>query len=260
MSRRPATTSKRLERRAERDARKPGNVPAPRRNRASRTPTRSAAKAPRNLLPFFAGFAALLILGLLGYAVYSAQQVSPDELPDWRKAELNDDARLPGAYTAPHPGEDGVAGTSDDRKHFANGLVVPICTESQIEAKQISTPPCYLSNPPTSGPHAASPMGFGVLENPAPKENLIHTMEHGGVVIWYNTDNAGIIGDLEAITKDAVDRRRLVTLTRYPGMEPDTVALTGWTRLDKFPVNQYTKKRVTDFIEEHNKRFNPEGF
>jgi len=36
--------------------------------------------------------------------------------------------------------------------------------------------------------------------------------------------------------------------------------VTSWTRLDKFPVSDFNKKRVTDFIEANDKRFNPEGF
>jgi hypothetical protein len=46
----------------------------------------------------------------------------------------------------------------------------------------------------------------------------------------------------------------------YDGMEPDTIALTAWTRLDKFPISELTEDRVVDFIDTHHKRFNPEGF
>ncbi len=49
-------------------------------------------------------------------------------------------------------------------------------------------------------------------------------------------------------------------MTKYTEMEPETIALTAWTRLDKFPMTELTKKRVQDFISAHNKRFNPEGF
>jgi hypothetical protein len=85
-------------------------------------------------------------------------------------------------------------------------------------------------------------------------------MEHGGVVVWYNTDNAEVIDNLTDIVNEQLDRRRLVVMSRYTGMEADTIALTAWTRLDKFPVSDFTEKRVEDFISEHNKRFNPEGF
>ena len=61
-----------------------------------------------------------------------------------------------------------------------------------------------------------------MLDNPAPKENLIHNMEHGGVVIWYNTDNADAIKELASIANDNIDRRRFVVMSKYTGMDPDT--------------------------------------
>ena len=175
-------------------------------------------------------------------------------------AELNDQPDLPGAYIPPHPGSDGIPGTRDDRIHLGEGVSIPICTEAQIEVNQGSSPLCYTSNPPTSGPHGAAPMPFTVLEDPAPKENLVHNMEHGGVVIWYNTTDQDIINQLETIVADQNSRRRLVVLTSYSEMETSTVALTAWTRLDKFPISDFTAQRVEDFIAEHHKRFNPEGF
>jgi hypothetical protein len=200
------------------------------------------------------------VVGLLVYAVVGANSGASDELPKWRQAELDSSSLLPGVYYAPHPGPDGTPGTSDDREHFANGIKTPICTADQIAQNQISNPVCYTSNPPTSGPHAQSPMPFGVLANPAPKENLIHNMEHGGVVIWYNTTNQQIIDQLKKITEQQMDRRRLVVLSAYSEMETDYVAVTGWTRLDKFPISEFSEKRVNDFVEEHQRRFNPEGF
>jgi hypothetical protein len=41
-------------------------------------------------------------------------------------------------------------------------------------------------------------------------------------------------------------------------MEPNTIALTAWTRLDKFPVSDLKKRVGTSSA--HNKRFSPEGF
>ena len=41
-------------------------------------------------------------------------------------------------------------------------------------------------------------MPFRVLENPAPKENLVHNMEHGQIVLWYSPD-------LTAEEKDQVE-------------------------------------------------------
>ena len=46
----------------------------------------------------------------------------------------------------------------------------------------------YHSVPATSGPHwssADSPGPWGVYNNAQPQERLLHNLEHGGIVIWY---------------------------------------------------------------------------
>jgi hypothetical protein len=49
-------------------------------------------------------------------------------------------------------------------------------------------------------------------------------------------------------------------MSAYSGMEADTIAITAWTRLDKFAVSDLTEERVQEFIDANHKRFNPEGF
>jgi hypothetical protein len=207
-----------------------------------------------------------VIVAVLVYAVTQANEGVDTGPTGWQKAQA-DGSNLPGTYIPPHPGEDGrlcedatCIGRMDDRNHVANGTVIPLCTSEQLASGLFNNPVCYQSNPPTSGPHAASPMPLRVLENPAPKENLVHNMEHGAVVIWYNTSNQDVIRQLESIANDAIDRRKLITMSRYTEMEPETIALTAWTRLDKFPASDFQRKRVQDFIDEHERRFNPEGF
>jgi hypothetical protein len=46
----------------------------------------------------------------------------------------------------------------------------------------------YSSIPATSGPHwssADSPGAWGVYNTAQPQERMIHNLEHGGIVIWY---------------------------------------------------------------------------
>lgn len=201
----------------------------------------------------------IAIVAILVYAVLQTGNTA-DGLPDWREAELDDDANLPGLYVAPHPGIDGVSGTEDDRRHFNPGQSVPICNEEQLAAENYHDPLCYHTNPPTSGPHTTTPQGFTNLENPAPKENIVHSMEHGGVYIWYNTQDQDAIDLIKDVVSDNNDRRRFVGSTIYTGMEEETIAITAWTRIDKFPVSELTRERIQEFVEEHHKRFNPEGF
>ena len=267
MSKRP-TARGRLETRAQRQARMPSSTPAPSRVRPSAAAPQRAKTGLMDKLPIpQIAIGMVVILGVL-YLAYTVSQANkdPDTGPvDWQKAELNSSSSIPGQYVAPHPGADGQLCTvascisgMDDRAHLQE--IIPICTSEQLASGNISKPLCYNSNPPTSGPHSSTPMPFKVLDNPAPKENLIHNMEHGGVVVWYNSDDANVIKQLADAVNGELDRRRLVVMSKYTEMEPDTIAVTSWTRLDKFSVSDFNKKRVTDFIEENSKRFNPEGF
>jgi hypothetical protein len=263
VSKRP---NSRLQRRDERAARLPGSVPSARRARASRPQAGARAGGFFDNIPWIAVTGAAAVALVAAFIIYAvAQRDNVDATPAWLEAELDSSTSLPGQYIPPHPGPDGVfdSGTnpaSDDRLHFAPGTVIPICTQAQLDAGQVSSPLCYTSNPPTSGPHASTPEQFKVLENERPKENLVHNMEHGGVVIWYNTNDQRSIDLLKSVAQDNIDKGRFVVMTRYSGMEPETVAITAWTRLDKFAVGQLTKDRVQDFIDAHHKRFNPEGF
>jgi hypothetical protein len=262
VSKRP---NSRLQRRDERAARLPGGVPSARRARGSRRQTRHAG----GLFDSIHWIAVAAVAGvalLAAFIVYAAtERDNVDATIEWLEAERDSSTSLPGQYFPPHAGADGVNDTatnpnSDDRLHFAPGTVMPICTQAQLDSRQVGNPVCYTSNPPTSGPHSSQPEQFRVLENERPKENLVHNMEHGGVVIWYNTNDQAAIDKLKSVAQDNIDRRRFVVMSRYSGMEPDTVAVTAWTRLDKFPVGELTGDRVQDFIDAHHKRFNPEGF
>ena len=259
MSRQPGTNrTSRLERRAEREARDPtSTVPRARRQRQERQA--AAGKQGPNLTMIAAVVGGLAIVAILAYAVYQA--TTGDGVPGWHTAELDDNPNIAGAYFAPHPGFDGQPETGDERRHFNVGQVVPICTQDQLDAGNISDPLCYQSNPPTSGPHSGTPSMFVNLENPQPKENIIHSMEHGGVFIWYNTSDQEAIDLIKSLVDDNHDRNRdFVGSTIYTEMDEETIAITSWTRLDKFPVTELTRERLQDFINDNLKRFNPEGF
>jgi hypothetical protein len=262
----------RLERRDEREARRVGGGNAPRATRARPTkagPTKTGLLGglSTGMLAGIAG--AILIAVILIYAVLQVNNTG-DSTPGWVKAQLDSSTDIAGTYVAPHPGFDNVwdsdtnPGNTDDRQHVAPGTVFPICTQAQTDAKEFGNAQantiCYNSNPPTSGPHSSTPQGFSNLENPAPKENIVHSMEHGGVYIWYNTDDQDAIKLIKDLVNDNTDRRRFVGSTIYTGMEDETIAITSWTRIDKFPVSDLTKDRLQDFIDDNHKRFNPEGF
>ncbi len=58
----------------------------------------------------------------------------------------------------------------------------------------------YKTDPPTSGAHYIQPAAWGTSESEIPDEQLVHNLEHGGVVITYKPD----------LPEDAIDTLRVV--------------------------------------------------
>lgn len=104
----------------------------------------------------------------------------------------------------------------------------------------------YNSEPPTSGPHTPDLAGFGSYDYIVPDERIIHSMEDGGVVMWYAygtpEENEEHIRALEDI---AQGYRRVVIAPRE-NMETPYV-LTAWTRLQRFDEIDETGMR--EFLE-----------
>src|SRR5919201_2641692 len=55
---------------------------------------------------------------------------------------------------------------------------------------QVGTFPTYGTTPPTSGQHWSStdpqcPLSWGVYTSPVLQPCVVHNLEHGGIVIWY---------------------------------------------------------------------------
>jgi hypothetical protein len=130
------------------------------------------------------------------------------------------------------------------------------------------------TNPPAGGPHwsgacAVSPADslpfcgpapWGIYREPWEAETLVHNMEHGGVVVWYNTADDAVVAELEALVEDRLPLMRLIVMAPYAEMEDETIALTAWSRIDKFAVADYGPQRVQRFFDAHVGRFNPESF
>lgn len=125
----------------------------------------------------------------------------------------------------------------------------------------------YNSNPPTSGPHSPAAAPWGIYDRPIPKEVLVHNMEHGGVVIWYNCQGGPqplserqcqeLRDNLARVVQAFLGERKLVSMAPYPDM-PRRLALTAWTKLDTF--DEFDEARISSFIRHYERAFNPEGF
>jgi len=67
------------------------------------------------------------------------------------------------------------------------------------------------------------------------------------------------VSDMRKVAEGYLKDGRNIIMTPYPDMEADTIAFTSWSRLDKFPMDQYSDERLTRFVEAHERRFNPEN-
>lgn len=135
----------------------------------------------------------------------------------------------------------------------------------------------YNSNPPTSGNHYSDWVRAGVYSEPKDDRNLVHSLEHGYVIMHYRcldksetaqmTEESGVSTEQSLATSSASKlpedcktrqdqlaqvyekkgKRKLIVVPRE---NLDTnFALTAWTYIDKFDDFDYS--RIEKFIDAH---------
>jgi hypothetical protein len=130
----------------------------------------------------------LVIAGLIGGVVLLANRPKGSPLNAQEKRLL---AQAPAALTS--AGCSGVQTTKDypddhDRTHIGDPAVPA--------APPLSS---YPSIPPASGPHNPVPLSHGVYTAPTPVDQVIHSLEHAAVVIWYSPSAASDPGQQKAL-------------------------------------------------------------
>lgn len=108
----------------------------------------------------------------------------------------------------------------------------------------------YSTNPPTSGNHYVNPQPGGIYDKAPADGNLVHSLEHGAVILWYKSE----------LSKDQVDKLKQVydsaavsKKIMVPRDSLDTqVALTSWGRLLKLEASDEAK--IKAFMETNENR------
>ncbi|MGH8928511.1 MAG: DUF3105 domain-containing protein [Acidimicrobiia bacterium] len=106
--------------------------------------------------------------------------------------------------------------------------------QGQAHLDPSSPAPEYNSDPPTSGPHAPAAAACGIYRTAVPDINLVHDLEHGVIVIYYNPDTAG--DGREALEDFVRGAGTHAIVVPREGME-SPIVLTAWRhllRLDSF--------------------------
>jgi len=121
--------------------------------------------------------------------------------------------------------------------------------QGQLHLTPSDPAPVYNSDPPTSGTHAPSAAACGIYRVSPPDINLVHDLEHGVVVVYYNPETAvDFRDDLESFARDAGSH---VIVTPREGME-NPITVTAWTHLLR--LDGYDRSAIDVFYGEFAQR------
>ena len=138
-----------------------------------------------------------------------------------------------------------VAGSVDRREAGCE----PIEEHEDEGQDHVDVTPQYGTNPPTSGPHLATPSSGGFFDPDSPVEPgaLVHNLEHGQIVFWYDPEAPqATIDSIEAIVDEQPDA--LIAVPWGDIEAPHTFAMTAWTRSQA--CRQVSQEVVDAFREE----------
>lgn len=201
-----------------------------------------------------------VVAGLVAWIVFQQGQSGSDPNAKWAAMESDPAPGLPGELvdlTAIYGGSYGGMGEGNTAQHVQRDV--------DYVADGNSTPPAggphwgasVCGEDPTAAPPFCGPVGRGYYEEPWEAASLVHSMEHAHVILWYNTEDEDLKEQLLDFASSNSDK--LLVVTPYPDMEEETIALTAWARIDKFPAGEWDPDRAKDFVSTFECRFDPES-
>lgn len=161
----------------------------------------AAAAARRRPLPwrYILGGVAALAVAAAVWSWWDARQVSDD----FAALAARGAAALDNVETMP----------SEGGGHVAQGQGVP-----------------YQSDPPTSGPHWPTPVRAGFYGDRQSPEMLVHALEHGNIVIYYDVAGTETLDSLRAWAGHFVGVWDGVVAAPKRGLRGEVI-LTAWHRM-----------------------------
>jgi hypothetical protein len=113
-----------------------------------------------------------------------------------------------------------------------------------VEQGHVDTPVTYEQSPPAGGEHAPAWLNCGVYDAPVPKENAVHSLEHGAVWVTYRPDLPGDqVSTLKNLLTGPYD-----LLSPYPGLDAPVVA-TAWRK--QLTLDGADDARLPAFLKEY---------
>lgn len=105
-------------------------------------------------------------------------------------------------------------------------------------------PHAYPQSPPVGGPHSPVWLACGIYTEELPKENAVHSIEHGGIWLTYQPTNAqvGVLVALEHLNPE------YVMVSPYAGQDSPIVATTWGLQLK---VESAEDPRLVAFVKKY---------
>jgi hypothetical protein len=115
----------------------------------------------------------------------------------------------------------------------------------------------YSLTPATSGPHWNNPTDWGVYTTPQNESQVIHNLEHGGIVIWYDPAalDADGVAELTSYVNtqvaSGISGRFKFLLSPWDGVDPlaAPIAVTSWRNL--LDLDEVDLGAIDAFVSEH---------
>ncbi len=125
------------------------------------------------------------------------------------------------------------------------------------------SPLVYNSTPPTSGPHYGNLVGWGIYDEPQRYEHLVHNLEDGGVVVYYQCPEGcpELVQELKDLVQPYITQGQHVVMVPNdpnwsinggPALHQDMgtrIAITAWQRILK--LDEVDSGKIRSFIQKY---------
>ncbi|MBC8507358.1 MAG: DUF3105 domain-containing protein [Anaerolineales bacterium] len=150
-----------------------------------------------------------------------------------------------------------------DSSRPSEGETIPIMADAGAHVPEGQDPGPFNSDPPTSGRHYNQPLDAGFYEEGDPETltdypegYLLHSLEHGYVIFWYNCDALDNVDDCNQLKdgiKEVMDRFLSVKLIAYPWTSIDVpVVMTTWGQMMRF--EKFDEGIAREFVQANRNR------
>ena len=107
----------------------------------------------------------------------------------------------------------------------------------------------YNSSAPAAGPHYATTAHAGIYDKAPADGNIVHSLEHGAVILWYKADLSK--NDVEKLKKIFNQTSGKGIMTPRKNLDAP-IALTSWGRILK--LQKIDEKQIKNFFETNRDR------